>query len=71
MVDISAAYTGETVRHTDGIDYKALDTSKLDFTGADAKWGKKVKPTLIRVAKGGEEVVTNPGKVEESRVTAK
>ena len=39
MVNINSAYTGESIKHSDGIDYA--------------------------------EIVTSPGKVEESRVTAK
>ncbi len=71
MVDINAAYTGETIKHSDGIDYAVIDTSKLNFEAPEAVFGKKTKPTLIRIAKVGEEVVTSPGKVEESRITAK
>jgi hypothetical protein len=71
MADISAAYTGETIRHSDGIDYAVLDTTRLNFDAPDAVFGKKTKPTLIRAAKAGEEIVTSPGKVEESRTTAK
>lgn len=68
---IEAAYTGETITHSDGIAYQVLDTTRLDFSAEGVVLGKKTKPTLVRAAKAGEVVVTSPGKVEESRVTAK
>lgn len=71
MVDISSAYTGETIKHSDGVDYAVIDTTRLNFDAPEAVFGKKTKPTLVRVAKAGEEIVTSPGKVEESRITAK
>ncbi|MDX2073785.1 MAG: hypothetical protein SFX19_05400 [Alphaproteobacteria bacterium] len=71
MVDINAAYTGETIQHSDGINYAVVDTSKLNFEAPEAVFGKKTKPTLVRAAKPGEEIVTSPGKVEESRIVAK
>ena len=70
MINIQAAYTGELEKHTDGVDYAVLDTTKLDFNAPEATFGKKTKPTLVRVAKPGEEIVTKPGKVEESRTVA-
>lgn len=62
-------YTGQTVRHTDGVDYAVIDTSTLDFS--EAALGKKTKATLRKGGSAGEVIVTNPGTTEESRVTAK
>ncbi|MFZ4540530.1 MAG: hypothetical protein ACOYNL_01815 [Rickettsiales bacterium] len=69
MTNIENAYTGEMMTHSDGINYAVLDTTKLDFS--NSAYGKKTKATLIKIAKPGEEIIANPGKVEESRVTAK
>jgi hypothetical protein len=63
-------YTPETILHTDGIAYAVLDCAKLDFSGRDVKFGKKTKPTLVRIAKKGEVIITQPGTVEESRIEA-
>ena len=68
---ITSALTGETVRHSDGVDYAVIDTSRVDFESEAATFGKKTKPTLVRVAKAGEEIITSPGAVEESRTVAK
>lgn len=59
------AFTGETIRHTDGRDYAVIDPSHLDFHGPDAVWGKKVAPTLVRVAKPGETIINRPGQADE------
>lgn len=67
MIDNS--YTGQKIRHSDGVDYAVIDTSKLDFT--EATLGKKTKDTLVKAAAPGEVIVTNPGTTEESHVTAK
>jgi hypothetical protein len=69
-VSIDAAYTGQFVRNSDGQDYEVIDPAKVTFNGPEAGFGKKTKPTLARIARAGEEVVTNPGSIEESRVTA-
>lgn len=71
MIVTGATYTGETIKHNDGIDYAVLDVSKLNFEAPEAKFGKKTKPTLIRKANSGEEIVTSPGQIEESRIIAK
>jgi len=67
-MDITHCYSGETIHHTDGIDYAIIDTGKLDFS--KAQFGKKTKPTLVRLAKAGETIVTSPGKAEEIRYSA-
>lgn len=69
--NLNAAYTGATIQHTDGKNYAVLDTTKLNFDSPDAAYGKKTKPTEVRIAKPGELVVTIINGVEESRVTAK
>ena len=61
-------YTGETiVNAADGVSYAVIDISSLDFESTEAKWGKKTKPTEVRSANQGEEIITIISGVEESR----
>ncbi|MFO0389295.1 MAG: hypothetical protein ACK502_06210 [Alphaproteobacteria bacterium] len=68
---IKQGMNAQTIKNSDGVNYTVLDTTKLDFDAPEAVFGKKTKPTLVRTAKPGEEIITSPGKVEESRITAK
>lgn len=60
------AYTDETERHEDGLDYVVIDTSKLDFTGPNATWGKKVAPTRVRLGRKDDVIETRHGNFVET-----
>lgn len=61
-------HTGEIQKSDDGIACEVIDTSKVDFSGAQL--GRKSAETLVRLAHGGEEIVTRnkEGKIENSYV---
>lgn len=61
---MTLSYTGEMITSPDGEDCAVLDTIALDFSRAAQ--GRKAAETLVREAKGGEEIFTrnSAGKVE-------
>lgn len=65
---MSLKYTGETIVSPDGDECAVLDTSSIDFTAAAQ--GRKAAETLVREAKGGEEIHTrnSEGKIESTYV---
>ena len=68
---MALSYTGEIITSPDGEDCAVLDTSKVDFSRAAQ--GRKAAKTLVREAKGGEEIHTrnSEGKIESTYTAQK
>lgn len=61
-------YLDETLLSPDGIRCRVLDVARIDFAGAVT--GRKAAETLVRRARGGEDITTRnaEGKVENTYV---
>lgn len=62
----SKAYPGETITNSDGKEYTVIDTSAVDFSGPEVKFGKKTRPMLVKIGKPGEVIYTRPGGHDET-----
>lgn len=65
-------YLSEKIASPDGIPCEVLDTLKVDFGQASVQ-GRKKAETLVKEAKGGEEIVTRnkEGQVESTYIAQK